>query len=190
MPCRRRVRLAAGTGTLFDIVLDDQDTADDWLRRGEVGAAITGHARAAPGCDVSSLGTMRYVATASPEFVARWFAAGVTAQTLARAPMLVFNPKDRLQARWLREVTGAPVNPPSHLLPSSHGFIDAAVAGLGWGMNPELLAQDEMAAGRLVALVPDTPLDVPIHWQQSRILASALAPLRSAVHRRASEILR
>ena len=42
---------------------------------------------------------MRYRATASPAFMARHFADGVTAGTLARAPSLVFSPKDELQAR-------------------------------------------------------------------------------------------
>lgn len=42
---------------------------------------------------------MRYRATASPAFMARHFANGATAGTLACVPSLVFSPKDELQAR-------------------------------------------------------------------------------------------
>ena len=66
--------LAQVPDLLFDLVLDDQDTSDDWLRRGAVSGAVTGHARPAPGCDVHALGHLRYVATASPAFMAEYFA--------------------------------------------------------------------------------------------------------------------
>jgi len=47
---------------------------------------------------------MRSLAAASQAFVARHFANGETAGTLARAPSLVFSTKDELQARWARRL--------------------------------------------------------------------------------------
>ena len=58
------------------------------------------------GCRVQPLGVMRYLATASPAFVKRWFPDGVTAQALRRAPVLCFNRKDELQERFVRRVMG------------------------------------------------------------------------------------
>lgn len=173
--------LAAVPDLLFDVVIDDQDTADDWLRRGAVSAAITGHDRAAPGCDLLSLGAMRYIATASPAFMRSHFAKGVNASTLAHAPMMVFNSKDQLQSRWITQVTGRRLHPPSHHLPSTHGFVDAALSGMGWGMNPEPLVRAHLAHGRLVALTKNAPLDVPLYWQCARVMAPALTPLTRAV---------
>lgn len=166
---------------LFDLAIDDQDTADTWLRRGAVSAAITGHDRTVAGCDTYLLGALRYVATASPAFMDRYFADGVTAQSLARAPMLNFTPKDALQTRWITQKTGALLHPPSHQMPSTHAFVDAALMGLAWGMNPESLVRDHLARGTLIALDPSEPMDVPLYWQVTRVMAKALAPLTQAI---------
>ncbi len=180
------VAAMAGTeGYLFDLVLDDEDHSADWLRRGEVVAAVTAHGRPIQGCDCHPLGALRYIATASPAFRDRWFPDGFTAAAAARAPCLVFNQKDRLQALWLRQALGTEVQPPLHWLPSSQAFVDAALAGLGWGMNPEKLAAGHLDAGRLVALQADRPLDVPLFWQQSRIVDALLRDVTRAVLRTA-----
>ena len=168
---------------LFELVIDDQDHSSDWLARGEVSAAVTATGKPARGCDRHALGALRYIATASPKFVDHWFAGGVTAQSLSRAPCITFNAKDRLQARWMTQATGVRPAPPCHLLPSTHAFIDAAQSGLGWGMNPEPLVRQALQDGTLVALLPDLPLDVPLDWQVSRALSGALAPLTNAVRR-------
>lgn len=174
---------------LFDLRIDDQDTADDWLKRGAVSAAVTGHARAVRGCDLHPLGALRYVATASPAFMQRYFARGVTAESLAKAPMLTFTPKDQLQSRWVTEKTGKVLHPPSHQMPSTHAFVDAALKGLAWGMNPESLVREHLAKRQLIALDPKLPLDVPLYWQITRVMAPALAPLTAAVLKNAKKHL-
>ncbi|OYX45288.1 MAG: LysR family transcriptional regulator [Rhodobacterales bacterium 32-67-9] len=181
--------LAAVPGLLFDLVIDDQDHSADWLRRGEVQAAVTAHDSAVAGCDLHPLGRMRYIATASPGFVSRFFAEGVTAETLARAPALTFDRKDRLQRDWARRIAGRPVALPTHLLASSHAFVEAARLGLGWGMNPENLIRDDLATGRLATLVPDAPLDTPLVWQVGRLTGAALAPLTMAIRYAAGSAL-
>lgn len=184
--------MAAVEGRLFDLVLDDQDTSAEWLRRGEVSAAVSAHCPPIAGCRSRALGALRYVATASPAFMARWFGAGVTADTLAHAPMLTFNAKDSLQSRWLATIlgeAGGRITPPTHWLPASQAFIDAAVAGLGWGMNPLMLVQDHLAAGRLIELIPAAPLDVPLYWRWSRAVEPVLADVTAAVLRTAHQHL-
>ncbi|NNE52624.1 MAG: LysR family transcriptional regulator ArgP [Sulfitobacter sp.] len=169
--------LAGAPNLLFDLRIDDQDTSGDWLRRGTVSAAVTGTARPAPGCDSHALGALRYVATANPDFLDRHFGKGVTIRALARAPVVTFSEKDQLQHRWLRQITGKALHPPSHQLASTHGFIDAALHGLGWCMNPLSLVQPDIEAGRLVLLAENEPLDTPLYWQVSRLMAPALADL-------------
>jgi LysR family transcriptional regulator (chromosome initiation inhibitor) len=181
--------MAKVDGLLFDLVVDDQDHSAEWLRRGEVSAAITVGNQLVAGCDASDLGALRYIATASPSYMRQWFADGVTAHTLARAPCLTFNRKDGLQKSWITERIGQRVAPPSHFLPSPQGFVDAAIAGMGWGMNPLGLAQRALDDGRLVPLLPDAPLDVPLTWQVGRVLSPALAPLTAAVKRIAAQAL-
>lgn len=181
--------MAETDGFLFDLVLDDQDYSADWLRRGEVVAAVTAHGKPIQGCNCYPLGTLRYSATASPGFVERWFPDGLSEEAAARAPCLVFNQKDQLQALWLRQVFGADVRPPLHWLPSSQAFVDGALAGLGWGMNPELLIQDHLRTGRLVVLKASQPLEVPLFWQQSRIVGPLLADVTRAVLKIAQGLL-
>jgi len=177
--------LAQLTGHLFDLVIEDQDTAHDRLTRGEVLGALTSRAAPLPGCTVTPLGRLRYIATASPAFIARHFGTGVTAETLATAPMLQFDSRDQLQHRWIIEATGAALTPPCHRLPSSEGFATAARLGLGWGMNPEPLVAQDLAHGTLRALIPVTPLDTALYWQSSRLMGTALQPVTRALRRAA-----
>lgn len=173
--------LAALPDLLFDLELDDQDHSADWLRRGEVVAAVTSGGTEVPGTDRLALGKLRYIATAAPAFARRWFAQGVTAETLTRAPALEFNRKDRLQRDWAAAVAGAPVALPCHRIASSAAFVEAAELGLGWGLNPEPLVRAGLASGRLVALMPGHPLDVALFWQVARLPGAALAPLTRSV---------
>lgn len=173
--------MAETEGRLFDLVLDDQDYSADWLRRGEVMAAVTSHGPVVQGCNCHSLGALRYVATASPDFIERWFGNGFDRESAAHAPCLIFNQKDRLQYLWLEQALDADIRPPLHWLPSSQAFVDAALAGLGWGMNPEILVREHLRAGRLKALNPSLPLDVPLFWQESRIAGPVLADVTRAV---------
>lgn len=183
--------LAATTGFLFDLVIDDQDVSQDWLKRGEVVAAVTSHAGPLQGCDTLPLGALRYRATASPGYVRRWFPNGLTSDALADAPAITFSDNDRLQIDWvarhIRPARRAAF--PSHRMASSQAFVDACLHGLGWAMNPDPLAAPHLAAGTLVDLAPGTPLDVPLHWQFTRLAAPALAPVTEAIRRAARAIL-
>lgn len=171
----------AGGNTLLDVVLDDQDRTSEWLRRGQVLAAVSSLAKPVQGCRSRKLGSLRYCATASPEFMQRWFAQGVTAESLARAPSLVFDRNDRLQERWVRRVTRKDLTLPAHRLPSSQAFVDATLAGIGWGMNPTGLVRDHLAAGRLVELLPERALDTPLYWQVAQLPVPELARLSQCV---------
>jgi LysR family transcriptional regulator (chromosome initiation inhibitor) len=173
--------LAGMDNILFDLVIDDQDHSIDWLRRGDVNVAITAQEKPVAGCDAWSLGALRYLPTASPAFMSRWFADGVSAEALAEARCLTFNAKDMLQRRWIETTIGKRLCPPAHSIPSTHAFIDAARLGLGWGMNPERLLAPYLSDGSLRPLVADAPLDVPLTLQVSRIMAPALAPLIRAI---------
>lgn len=164
---------AADAPVLMEIAVDDQDHTAQWLRSGAVLAAVTGSSRPAAGCNIRPLGVMRYVAAATPDFMRRHFAEGVGAGTLARAPSLVFNAKDELQVQWSRRLCHRHVELPRHTLPSSQAFVTATLAGMGWGLHPQALIASHLKDGTLVELVPNTPLDVPLHWQQARA-ASAL----------------
>jgi LysR family transcriptional regulator (chromosome initiation inhibitor) len=52
---------------------------------------------------------------------------------------------------------------------------------MGWGMHPESLIRQYLENGTLQELVPNTPLDVPLYWQQARAASSLLDGLTREV---------
>jgi LysR family transcriptional regulator, chromosome initiation inhibitor len=180
---------AAEAPVLVELSVDDQDHTAEWLRTGAVVAAVTGTARPATGCNSQPLGVMRYLAAASPAFMARHFAQGVGAGSLAQAPSLLFNTKDELQAGWVRRLCHRHVELPRHTLPSSHAFVTAALAGMGWGMFPQGMIEPHLAEGTLVELAPGTPLDVPLYWQTARAASGLLDGLTRRMVAAAREAL-
>jgi LysR family transcriptional regulator (chromosome initiation inhibitor) len=77
-----------------------------------------------------------------------------------------------------------------HCVPTSEGFVQAVVAGLGWGLVPEAQAEPLLRDGRLVRLAPDRTVDVPLYWQQWKLDSPALAAVADAVMAAAAETLR
>jgi LysR family transcriptional regulator, chromosome initiation inhibitor len=173
----------------FDLVVEDQDHSSDLLRQGRVLAAVTGDPHAVQGCRAQRLGAIRYVAVASHAFIARYFSEGISDAALAVAPCNVFNRKDALQAQFLRKLTRRRLHPPMHYVPSTHGFIHAALHGLGWGMNPQALVTPLLQSGDLVELMPGMVLDVPLYWQHWKLDSDVMLGLTAAVHTAAKRAL-
>jgi LysR family transcriptional regulator, chromosome initiation inhibitor len=166
---------------LLDVVLDDEEHTVEWLRSGTVLAAVSANARPVQGCNSVPLGRLNYLAVASPGYMQSHFPNGVDAASLASAPILRFNRKDGLQAQWLRRLCRREIEVPMHWVPSTQAFVDAALAGIGWAMNPRSLVQEHLRAGRLVELVPGRELAVPLYWQVSRLAVPMLRQLTEAV---------
>lgn len=89
----------------FDIHVEDQDHSANLLREGRVMAAVTADPQPVQGCQVLPPGHPALPGAGQPGLHATLLATGVTATTLARAPMLVFNRKDALQGRYVRRIT-------------------------------------------------------------------------------------
>lgn len=181
--------LSQDFGYLFDVVVDDQDHSLSLLRDGSVIGAVTSDAKAIQGCDIHPLGTMRYHAIASPEFKARYFAHGLNVEALGVAPMLVFNRKDELQNRFIRRVTTQILQPPTHYIPTSKGFVEAAALHLGWCMVPECMIQADLRLQRVVLLDPSITVDVPLYWQHASLRSTTLANLTRVFRQQAQRML-
>ena len=52
-----------------------------------------------------------------------------------------------------------------------------------------MLVAHHLADGTLMELVPDTALDVPLHWQFTRLAAPTLAPVTEAIRQAARKAL-
>ncbi len=184
-------RFVEQTGLCVDIVVDDQDHTASWLRSGRVLGAVTADSRAVQGCRVAALGSMRYRATATPAFMRRWFKHGFTAEAVSKAPLLLFNRKDLLQERFIRSTLNERVGElRTHFVPSPNAFLEACLAGHGWGLNPELLALAHLEKKRLRDVVPRAYLDMPLYWQQWALDSPTLKALEGALRAQATLSLR
>ncbi|MCX4459536.1 LysR family transcriptional regulator ArgP [Streptomyces sp. NBC_01340] len=178
----------------FELRREDEAHTAALLREGVVMAAVTSWPDPVAGCSVRALGRMRYLAAAAPDFAGRWLGAGTDAslsELIADAPVMAFDRNDDLQDEFVRGLRGGPgASALRHFMPTSEGFVDAVLAGLGWGMVPEVQAEPLLRAGRLVHLAQDRILDVPLYWQQWKLDFPALAAVAEAVAAVAAETLR
>jgi LysR family transcriptional regulator (chromosome initiation inhibitor) len=181
--------LAELSGAVFDLRREDETRTAGLLRRGEVMAAVTTSGNPVPGCAVRRLGQMRYAPRASAAFRARWFPDGMTAASLSRAPMVLFDRDDAIQDRYLRRRARRPLHPPRHYVPESGPYFQAVRLGLGWGMIPDLQLARHAGAG-LVDLDPVGGMDVELFWQQWRVAGPTLERVAQAVQATAAQFLR
>jgi LysR family transcriptional regulator (chromosome initiation inhibitor) len=151
----------------FELHREDEGHTTQLLREGLVMAAVTSTPDPVQGCSVRSLGSLRYLACASPRL-------GFT--TFAASPVVVFDRHDQLQDRF---AGGA--GPFRHQVPSSSAYLDAVVSGLGWGLIPIAHALPHLSAGTLVNLAPTRHMDVPLFWQQWKLDSPALAATAQSV---------
>jgi LysR family transcriptional regulator, chromosome initiation inhibitor len=169
----------------LELIVDDQDFTHEWLRQGQVLGCVSTVPQALRGCRVTVLGVMRYIAVASPGFVARELggdaAVGLHRGNFAHVPFLVFNRKDDMQSQWVSRAFG--VREPrlnERFVPSSEAYVRAAVLGWGVGVVPELQARERLAAGELVQLRPEISIPVTLHWHQWKLGGDSGAPQRAA----------
>ncbi|MFH8395565.1 LysR family transcriptional regulator ArgP [Streptomyces sp. NPDC018036] len=187
-------RVPGGLRLCFELRRGDEDHTAALLREGSVMAAVTSSPDPVAGCSVRALGRMRYLPVASPGCAEAWLgtATGTPLRELiGSAPVVAFDRDDDIQDDFVRSLAGGPgASALRHFVPTSEGFVDAVVAGMGWGMVPEVQAEPLLRAGRLVRLSPEPGVDVPLFWQQWKLDFPALAAVAEAVAAVAAERLR
>ncbi len=173
----------------LDISIDDEQHTAERLRSGDVMAAVTASSDPVPWCRTVSLGSMAYVACASPTLMATHFPQGVTAEALRTAPYLRFDRSDLFQAQWAETVHGVTLGAPACWVGSSKAFLDLCLYGLGWAMHPLPLVEEYLQRGELVEISPGHRFFVPLFWSVPRLYGSALNRLSQNVQRVAADWL-
>lgn len=159
----------------FDFLVEDQSVSLKRMKQGEVMVCICSSAEAVNGGKVTYLGALRYRAVASPEFIEQYNINQVA--DLRYAPCLVFDHNDRTQHDFLLQ--HAKFDPEYiHWCPSSEGFNQAMLAGLGYGMLPELQIANSIDTGKLVDLFPGEYMDIPLFWHYWQTESPYLKALR------------
>lgn len=174
----------------FELLRDDEHRTAERLRHGDVMGAVTTEPQPVPGCRVQRLGTERYLAVATPEYVERWLPDGPTPSAMAHAPLVDFDRNDQLQRGFLRRITRKHVSPPTTYIPSMQDFDAAVRRGMGWALQVERIVADDLAAGRLVELTPGRHTDQAIFWQYWRLDSPLMDDLTEAISEAAHRWLR
>lgn len=181
-------RLARDRGIDFDLHRDDQNFTARLLESGTVMAAVTSEDSPVAGCTVTRLGVLTYEAMATPDYVERWFADGVTPEALRRAPFVDFDRRDSLQHSWLAAHGVDEVGVPRHYVPASHDYAKAVELGLGWGMVPALQAPVAADSGSLQRLGGEI-VRVPLYWQQWNLRSDLLDAIAAEISTEAMRVL-
>lgn len=159
--------VAGWGGASLRLWVEDESQSLQLLRRGDCLGAVTREHKPVSGCDVKPLGVMRYRAVAAPRLRDEYTEGGVL--DWAAMPVLRYGRNDKLQDEGLRgRVTELPSQRRVSQIPSSEGFLEAARAGLGWALVPDIQARSLLESGELV-LLDDRVSDVELYWQHWRL---------------------
>ena len=151
----------------LELVIAGESRTQESIRKGEVFAAISSQREPAPGCQADLLGKMDYCLVASPDFRARHFPRGPNKKALRRAPGVDFDQRDSMHASYIeRHFKLSPGGYPCHTVHSSEAFVTLALEGAAYCLIPAYQIGKELASGRLVDLLPNKHLVVPLYWHR------------------------
>lgn len=177
-------------GLPLEIIADDQDFTQDWLREGQVLGCVTTLKPALRGCKVVALGAMTYVAVASQAVIDKFCPDGLSAHSFRQLPFIAFNRKDDLQAEFVSHSFNLKqVHLNQCFVPSSEGQVRALLAGWGASVVPELLVRPLLANGQLINLAPANALHVNLYWHCWNLDSAVLNALTAAIIAAAAQAL-
>ena len=178
----------AQQGLALEIIADDQNFTQEWLREGQVLGCVTTLRQALRGCKMVALGAMDYVAVATPAFAQARLAATapaspqLTAHNFRGVPFIAFNRKDDMQTEFVGKAFGLKrVRLNQLFVPSSEGQVRAALAGWGVSVVPRLLAEGLLQQGLLVNVAPGCAVQVQLYWHCWNLQSEVLDALTTAI---------
>ncbi len=177
----------AQQGLAMEIIADDQDFTQEWLREGQVLGCVTTLKQPMRGCKVVALGAMDYVAVGVPGRVP----GGLTAHNFREQSFIAFNRKDDMQAEFIGRAFGLKrVTLNQLFVPSSEGQVRAVLGGWGVSVVPRLLAEGLIEQGRLVDLAPAHSLAIELYWHCWNLQSEVLDALTNALMSAAADALK
>ncbi|MBN3002942.1 LysR family transcriptional regulator ArgP [Chromobacterium alkanivorans] len=175
---------------LLDIMVDDQDYTHELMRAGHVVGCVSTRPQPIQGGDSLFLGHMRYLCVATRGFAQRYFPDGVTEPALAAAPTILYSRKDDVHREFLLHTASYHGGFPYLTVPTPQGFVEITRQGLAYSLLPELMLDDDIAAGRLIDLFPQQHLDIPLYWHHWRVESALSQALADAMERHCRQHLR
>ena len=177
-------------GLPFEIIADDQDFTQEWLREGSVLGCVTTLKQALRGCRMVALGTMGYVAIAQPQYARERLPRGLGPHNFRDTTFIAFNRKDDMQADFVAKACGLKrVSLDQVFVPSSEGQVRAVLSGWGVSVVPELLVRGMVEQGHLVEVGNGHRMQVQLFWHCWNLESEVLDALTAAITRAARAAL-
>lgn len=174
----------------LEIIVDDQDFTQEWLRSGQVLGCVTTLKQALRGCRMVPLGAMPYVAVASASYAEKHLPQGLTPHNFREVSFLSFNRKDDMAAEFVARAFGLKRVALNHLfIPGSEAQMRAVTAGWAVGVLPELLTRQAIADGTVVDVAPGRSIDIQLYWHCWNLESELLDALTAALTTAAADAL-
>lgn len=166
----------------LDIRVITESRALEKLKSGEVSGALCVESEPMSGCCSALLGRVDYRCVANAEFIQRYFADGVSTETLQNAPAVCFDQYDTMHKEFLWENFGlTSQNIVYHSVGSSEAFIKLALMGAAYCMIPSLQIKNELKNGTLIDITPDLTYSYDIYWHHWQLESGILKQVTKAI---------
>ncbi|MEZ8131531.1 LysR family transcriptional regulator ArgP [Enterovibrio norvegicus] len=174
----------------LSLIVGDEVRSLNRIRSGEAVVAISTEPNPLHGCSAQYLGKMEYLCVSTPEFKARFFPNGMNAETVSKAPAVVFDRLDDMHTLFVSERFNLPtVGWRSHMVRSSEAFVKMAKLGVAYCLIPRLQIEQELSTGELVDLCPGDGVTRQLYWHHFSTEGGVLADMTEACLRYARNVL-
>jgi LysR family transcriptional regulator, chromosome initiation inhibitor len=181
-------------GLPLEIITDDQDFTQEWLREGQVLGCVTTLKQALRGCKVVPLGAMNYIAVCADRAGGEGSfepIKNLTAHNFHQMPFIAFNRKDDMQTEFVAKAFGLKrVSLQQLFVPSSQAQVRAVRDGWGVSVLPQLTVQPWLDSGEFVNLLPGFTLPVQLYWHCWNLESDVLDQLTAALCETANKLLK
>ena len=174
----------------LNLLVEDEARTLDKLRGGEVVGAISMEATPMPGCVADYLGRVDFLCVASPDFADKYFANGVTRDSLLAAPGVAFDHHDDMHELFVQQHFNLPLGSVmKHTVRSSEAFVRIAMEGIAYCLIPRVQIQDELASGELINVTPEIFLTRRMYWHHWALESGVLTVLSEMLVSHAQKVL-
>lgn len=175
-------QLHSSQNRLFlDVIQASEAEIEHEMMRGGVYAAISAREDTLTGFNRHYLGQHAYKATATPDFIHRFFKDGVSETSLLVAPAMQTSLDSNLRHRWMKQAVGHHQSDDVPIVPSVHALVNTCLEGEIWAVNSSILVDQHLSSGRLVELLPGMMLTSDLYWHVSRFLSHSMRHLTACI---------
>jgi len=174
-----------------NMLVEDEERTVERLKDGQSFGAISIQNTPIKGCQLTELGELNYILVASPDFIEQYFASGIDAQSLVKAPGVAFDHKDNMHIRFVQQHFNlAEGEYPLHTVRSSEAFVSMAKHGAAYCLIAELQIEQELANGELVHIFPEQKIVETLYWHHWILLKGIYKEVSDAITYHGQRVLR